>query len=192
MPILRGSFTPCCQNMKILKINFMTSSLRHSIVGWRCYSSIVFELCFGMFDSLARGRSTCWLHACSQKSLLFSPFGRRAKRCPAVHAIQHLLGHLTTLFQHETNINQAIAGSMLSLCWIVWPGTKNSARLKFYQGLELLCIPAIMALLDLSLDNQYNIYYFWSSLLCFTTKYGIDRELNTFVSHSYQATRLTI
>ena len=31
----------------------------------------------------------------------------------AVLAIQHFLGHLATLFQHETKINPAIAGSML-------------------------------------------------------------------------------
>ena len=35
------------------------------------------------------------------------------KNVQAVLATQHLLCHLATLFQHETNINPVIAGSLL-------------------------------------------------------------------------------
>ena len=53
------------------------------------------------------------------QSFAFSPYERRAKGRAVVLAIQHVLGHLATLFQHETNINPAITCSTLDQCWIV-------------------------------------------------------------------------
>ena len=57
-----------------------------------------------------------------KRLLLFSPYERRVKECAAVLATQSVLGHLATLFQHETNINPAFAGLMLGQCWDAWPG----------------------------------------------------------------------
>ena len=54
-------------------------------------------------------------------------------------AIQHLLGHLVTLFQLETKINQAIAGLMLGRC-LRWPRRLNSVL--FFSAVQF-CFMAV-------------------------------------------------
>ena len=75
-----------------------------------------------MLDGLLRRRNICWLQACTQRSFSISPYERRVRGRAAVLAIQHLLGLLAILFQHEVNINPAFADSMLGQFWIVWLG----------------------------------------------------------------------
>ena len=62
----------------------------------------------------------------------FLPYEKHAKERKAVHAIQHLLGHLATLFQHKAEINPAITGLILGQCWIIWPGLKTLLHVSFW------------------------------------------------------------
>ena len=50
-------------------------------------------------------------------------------------AVQELLGHLATLIQRETNINQAIAGPLLGQRCTIWPGLYQcpSCNARYYR-----------------------------------------------------------
>ena len=94
-----------------------------------------------MWDRLEGIRNICWLQACAQRSFSCSPYERRAKERAAVLAIQHLLGHLATLFQHKANINPAFTGIVLGQCWIVWPGLEKYGSIFYPRSPTCLQIP---------------------------------------------------